>query len=94
MILPPEDPSIVNVSVSKVKLLSELIADVPLPVKREFEVKVLAPVPPSATERVPLIALALKLRDSSVVSITKPEFAFKLRLNSVDVRSKPLPAVY
>ena len=65
---PPDDPSIVSVSVSKDKLLSELIADAPLPVNKALDVKVVAPVPPSATESVPLIPVALKSRDSLVLS--------------------------
>ena len=55
MSFPPVNPSIVNVSVSKVKLLSELIADASLPVNKAFDVKVVAPVPPFDTGRVPVI---------------------------------------
>ena len=47
---PPDDPSIVSVSVSKDKLFSELIADAPLPVNKALDVKVVAPVPPFDTD--------------------------------------------
>ena len=52
-----------------------------------------APVPPSAIAKVPVIELASSFNASYVDSITKPPFDFKSKLNSLPLLSNPSPAV-
>ena len=51
------------------------------------------PVPPFPKAKVPVILLAPKFTASSVLSITKPPFAFKSKLKVLPLLSNPFPGV-
>ena len=68
-------------------------APVPLPKRMPPSVKVVAPVPPSPTARVPVMEEAARSTAISVDSITKPPFALRSTENSVPPKSNPSPAV-
>jgi 3-oxoacyl-[acyl-carrier protein] reductase len=60
---------------------------------RNITVNVVAPVPPSPTANVPVMLEAPRSTASSVLSITRPPFAFKSTLKVPSTRSKPSPAL-